>query len=327
MSPARFHIASALLCVGFGTGCRGRQSALEPAGRGAEQLADLFWWMTAGAAVVWLGVAALTFYALRVRHENASAERRAKLLIIGGGVVVPTVVLAALLTYGLSILPGLLAPAKPGSLKIAVVGEQWWWRVRYQLPGAEPLETANEVRLPVGEVVEFELSSPDVIHAFWIPSLGGKMDMIPGRKTRLTLEPTRTGTFRGVCAEYCGASHALMAFDVVVMEKEAFARWLEEQRQPARAPETERERSGHERFFKNGCAACHAVRGTEARGHMGPELTRVGARGSIGAGILPNDTDGFTRWLERTDKVKPGVLMPHYGMLPKEEVRIMAEYL
>jgi cytochrome c oxidase subunit II len=311
--------------VGSG-GCAGSQSALDVAGRGAEQIAGLFWWMTAGAAVVWLAVVGLTLHAIRDRPQPQE-EARARLLIIGGGALIPTVVLAGLLVYGLSMLPGLLARAPEGSLKIAVTGEQWWWRVRYQLPGGEAVELANEIRLPVGEPVEFELDSPDVIHSFWIPSLGGKMDMLPGRRTRLALEPTRTGVFRGVCAEYCGTAHALMAFYVVVMEKEAFAQWLAQQRQPAAEPADGRAAEGREHFFSNGCSACHTIAGTAARGVVGPDLTHVGSRVSLGAGIIPNGHDGFVRWIARTEQEKPGVHMPHFGMLPPDELRALASYL
>lgn len=316
-------------CGGFAvvvlmSGCAGEQSALNPAGREAEWIADLFWWMAGGTVVVWLGMVALTVYALR-----GGKSANPKWFIIGGGAIFPTVVLAVLLVYGLAMLPPLIAPAPPGSLKIAVTGEQWWWRVRYQPPGEQEVVLANEIRLPVNEPVEFELDSPDVIHSFWIPSIGGKMDMIPGRKTRLTLNPTRTGTFRGQCAEYCGTSHALMAFYVVVMEKAEFARWLEQQRAPAApvAATAQLEMRGRDAFFTNGCAACHAIRGTEANGVVGPDLTHVGSRVSLGAGILPNETSAFRRWIEHTDKVKPAVLMPHWNMLPREELDALAAYL
>ncbi|MBA3246611.1 MAG: cytochrome B, partial [Pyrinomonadaceae bacterium] len=178
-SVVRLMVLTGALLV---AGCSGVQSALSPAGREAERIADLFWWMTAGAAVVWLAVIALAIYAVRARPESRK-QRRDSLLIIGGGVVVPTVTLTVLLVYGLAMLPPLLAPAPAGSLQIAVSGEQWWWRVRYQPPGGEAFTLANEIRLPVGEPVQFRLDSPDVIHSFWIPSLGGKMDMIPGRVT------------------------------------------------------------------------------------------------------------------------------------------------
>ena len=283
--------------VGLG-GCDGPQSALDPAGRAAEQIARLFWVMAGGAAAVWLVVAALAVYAVR-GAKTAKEERLAKFLIIGGGAVVPTVILAVVLVYGLAMMPGLLARAPEGSLKVAVTGEQWWWRVRYQPPDGGEVVLANEIRLPVDTTVEFHLDSPDVIHSFWIPALGGKMDRIPGRKTRLVLEPMRAGIYRGVCAEYCGTAHALMAFSVVVMEKEDFARWLDNSGSPRRKPAELVTVRGRDFFFSNGCSACHAVRGTPADGVVGPDLTHVGSRLTIGAGILPNEPEAFLPWLGR----------------------------
>jgi cytochrome c oxidase subunit 2 len=299
---------------------------LDPAGRAAERLADLFWLMTAGAVAIWLAVIGLTFYCVHARLE-AHVRRRTNILIIGGGAVVPTVVLTALLIYGLIPLPDLLAPAPAGSLRIAVSGEQWWWRVRYLPPGGDAVELANEIRLPIGEPVEFRLDSPDVIHSFWIPSLGGKIDMIPGRTNRLSLQPTRTGVFRGACAEYCGTSHALMNFPVVVLEKEEFVRWLAHQRTPARVPTESLAKQGQELFLANGCGACHTIRGTSADGVVGPDLTHVGGRLSLGAGVLANEPDDFVRWMTHTQDVKPAVRMPAFGMLPPEELRALAAYL
>lgn len=307
--------------------CDGPQSALAPAGYGAERIADLFWWMATGAGIIWLAVISLAVYSLR--HPESHRHRRASFLIIGGGAVLPTVVLAGLLAYGLALMPALLAPAPDGSLKIAVSGEQWWWRIRYFTAGSPDVgvELANEIRLPVGEHVEFHLESPDVIHSFWIPSLGGKLDMIPGRLNRLTLEPTRTGIFRGVCAEYCGTSHALMSFYVIVLEKEEFATWLEHQQELAQPPVQPLAARGQDLFLANGCGACHTVRGTPADGVVGPDLTHVGSRLSLGAGILANEPDAFLRWIAHTEDVKPGVHMPAFGMLPPEDLQALAAYL
>lgn len=317
----------ALAGIGLGwTGCSGEQSALAPAGRAAEQIAGLFWWMSAGATIVWLAVVALTVMAARTRADTARRSN-SKHLIIGGGAIVPTIVLAGLLLHGLSILPDLLASAPAGSWRISVVGEQWWWRVRYDMPDGAPVELANEIRLPVGDPVAFELESPDVIHSFWIPALGGKVDMIPGRQTRLVLHPTRIGVFRGVCAEYCGTSHALMAFDVIVMEAAEFARWLEQQRASAVAPADPVPGRGRGLFEANGCAACHTIRGTPAAGVIGPDLTHVGSRRTIGAGLLPNEPEAFARWIGQTNTIKPGVRMPHFNMLPPEELHALAAYL
>jgi cytochrome c oxidase subunit II len=307
-------------------GCSGAQSALDPAGRGAEQIANLWWSMAAGTALVWAALVALVVHAIWSRRES-HGERETRLLIVGGGVVFPAVTLAALLVHGLALLPGLLAPAPPGSLSISVSGEQWWWRVRYLAAEGGAVELANEIRLPVGEAVEFQLESPDVIHSFWIPSLGGKVDMIPGRRTRLVLLPTRIGTFRGVCAEYCGSAHARMAFDVIVTDKAGFLHWLEGQRQPAREPAESGAARGRALFLENGCGACHAIRGTPADGVVGPDLTHAGSRATIAAGTLANDAGGFLRWIAASESIKPGVHMPAFSMLPPDELRAVAAYL
>jgi cytochrome c oxidase subunit 2 len=306
-------------------GCGGPQSALDPAGHAAEQIADLFWWMVAGAVVIWITVAALFFDAVRRREQRS--ERWGRLLILWAGAVGPAVVLGLLLACGLARLPSLVALAPEGSLKIAVAGEQWWWRVSYLQPDGRTIELANEIRLPVGEPVDFHLTSSNVIHSFWIPSLGGKRDMIPGRLTRLTLTPTRTGIFRGVCAEYCGTSHALMSFDVVVLEKVEFARWLVRQSESAQASDEPARAHGQEQFLANGCGACHTVRGTPATGVIGPDLTHVGSRRSLGAGTLHNEPEAFLRLIAHTPTVKPGVHMPSFGMLASEDLGALAIYL
>ena len=316
-------LASSMLIL---AGCGGRQSALEPAGHAAQDIAEIFWWMTAGGVVIWIAVIALTIYAVRIPPE-AHNQRRTSYLVIGGGAIVPTIVLTVLLVYGLAPLPHLLAPAPEGSLRIFVSGEQWWWRIRYEVPGKEPVVLANEIRLPVGEPVEFRLDSPDVIHSFWVPSLGGKIDMIPGRTTRLALTPTRTGVFRGACAEYCGTSHALMSFYVIVHTREDFSRWLAHQQTPAIPSDAAVPARGRELFLASGCGACHTVRGTPANGVIGPDLTHVGTRLTIGAGSLPNNAEALLRWIARTEHVKPEVLMPAFGMLPHEDLQALAIYL
>src|SRR5688500_480478 len=282
--------------------------------------------MAAGGIVIWIAVVALTIYAVRTPAE-AHNQRRTNYFIIGGGAVVPAIVLAVLLVYGLAPIPALLAPAPEGSLKIFVSGEQWWWRVRYQPSGGEPVVLANEIRLPVGEPVEFRLESPNVIHSFWIPSLGGKRDMIPGRVTRLALTPTKTGVFRGACAEYCGTSHAMMSFYVTVASKAEFTQWLRQQATTALPPATMLARRGLEQFLENGCGACHAIRGTPAAGVIGPDLTHIGSRMSISAGVLTNDAGALERWISHPEWIKPGVQMPAFGMLPQANREAIAAYL
>lgn len=280
--------------------------------------------MLAGGAVIWIAVIGLAVYA--TQKSGRHSERTGSLLLLWGGIVFPTLVLAGLLTYGLALMADLRAPGS--GLRIAVSGEQWWWRVEYHLPGREgPVASANELRLPHGQRALLELTSPDVIHAFWIPSIAGKLDMIPGRTNRLVVEPTRTGTFRGACAEFCGLSHALMAFSVVVMEQGAFEAWLTQQAAAAAEPATALAARGQELFNQAGCGACHAVRGTGARGTIGPDLTHLASRPTLAAGTLPNDHDALVRWITQAETVKPGSLMPSFGALPEGHVEAIAAYL
>ena len=312
-----------LLALGL-AGCSGQQSALAPAGEGAERLASLFWTMSAGAVVIWALVVGAAVYASRLR-PGPHSERIGRVLL-WGGTAFSTAVLTGLLVFGLMLMPDLRAAGD--RLKITVSGEQWWWRVRYLAPGGSgPIESANEVRLPLGQRVELELTSPDTIHSFWIPPLGGKVDMIPGRVTRLVLEPTRTGTFRGACAEFCGTSHALMAFSVVVLEEAAFEDWLADEAAPATAPGSAAEALGQELFLQVGCGACHTVRGTAADGTIGPDLTHLARRATLGAGTLPNSSDALVRWIAHTEAIKPDVRMPSFGALPDEHIEAIAAYL
>lgn len=309
----------------FVTSCSAIQSALDPAGREAADVATLFFVMLIGGAVIWAVVVALLFYAARKRraHSEAAAGR----LILWGGAIFPTVILAALLTYAVWLMPNIrpwFQGEGGGMRRIEVTGEQFWWRVRYfGENGTVLFETANEVRIPVGERVIFSLVSPDVIHSFWIPVLGGKMDMIPGRTNRLTLMAERSGTYRGVCAEFCGPSHALMAFTVLAMEPQAFEDWMTARQAASGTGDAE----GLALFLKHGCAACHAISGTEARGTIGPDLTAYGERGSVAAGTLPNTQEHIARFIRFPDEVKPGARMPHFSMLPDADVERIATYL
>lgn len=319
-------------------GCTGPQSAFQAAGTAAADILALFVWMTVGASVVWTIVIGLSIYA--VRSQRTYDRRWTAGLVIGGGVFFPTIVLTGLLCYGLSLLPQLNAPAPAGSLTIEVSGVRWWWRVRYLADDQPPIELANEVVLPAGQPVEFVLRSEDVIHSFWIPSLGGKVDMIPGRQTRLKLHPLKAGTYRGVCAEYCGTAHAQMAFDVRVVSSEEFSQWLQHQAQPAAiadsaaAPQASAPRAANLRaaqgkvlFSQLGCAACHAVKGSSADGAIGPDLTHVSSRLTIGAGVLTNNPENLQRWIMAPQVLKPGVEMPAFDWLTAEEVDSLVNYL
>lgn len=303
-------------------GCSGNQSALDAAGQEAASIAQLFWVMTTGGAIIWLLVIALLLYAARSRSYSEAAASR---LILWGGAVLPSAVVVGLLAYALWLMPALrpFAAAAASGLRIEITGSQYWWRVVYRSPDGVTVTSANEIRLPVGQRVELSLASNDVIHSFWIPSLGGKMDMIPGRTNRLSLQATKPGTYRGPCAEYCGTSHALMALQAVALPPEAFDRWLATQAKPSPAVAA----SGAELFRRHGCGACHAIAGTEAKGVLGPDLSHFGSRLTLAAGVLPNTTDNIERFIADPDRIKPGVKMPAFGMLPREDIRVLASWL
>lgn len=322
--PRRLAPLPGWAAAGLVAGCAGPQSWADTAGAEAEAVIRLLWIMAVGAAIVWILVIGTMLYAARA-GSSGSRHIWAERLVIWGGMVAPTLAVLGLLVAGLVLMRDLTG--QTADLSVEATGEQWWWRITHDGPDGEPVPTPNELRLPVERTVEMVLRGGDVIHSFWVPSLGGKMDMIPGRVTRLRLTPTRTGRFRGACAEFCGEAHAQMALPVVVMEKAAYERWLAGQAAPAAAPGGERGHRGLELFLATGCGACHTIRGTSADGAVGPDLTHVGSRLSIGAGTLPMEREAMVRWITDSKAVKPGVRMPAFDMLPPEEIELIADYL
>lgn len=301
------------------------QSVLHPSGPHAEAVARLSGVLFYGGGAILLLVMALTAYAIWApkRGRWASGKR----FIVIGGLIFPIVTLSALLVYGFSIARAVITPASPADLRIEVTGEQWWWRVRYlDANGAVDFVTANELRIPTGRDADVILKSADVIHSFWVPNLAGKLDMIPGHVKRLRLNADRAGVFRGQCAEYCGGPHAQMAFYVIAQDEQTFDAWRESQRGSALQPADAPTRQGQSLFLAS-CAACHTVRGTSARGTLGPDLTHVGSRMSIGAGILPNNRGALAGWISSSQHLKPGNLMPSMNLYSGEELNALAAYL
>lgn len=321
--PTAFAVLACVLATG---GCTGMQSALDPAGPDAEYQGQLFTWMVTGGLLIWAGVVVLAL--ILPRLTSLGTHRAGTLLVVGGGVVFPVTVLTFILLFSLPQLSGILEPGPDEPFRIEVRASQWWWRVRYvTADGQSPIELANEIRLPVGRRVNVQLGSTDVIHSFWVPPLAGKMDMVPGRLTRIALEPGRTGTFRGACAEYCGMSHARMNLMVVAMEPPDFDAWLAGQRQAAATPAPGSAERGAQAFAAHGCAMCHRIRGTGALGTVGPDLTHVGSRLTIAAGTLPNTPGDMRHWITATHDLKPGVHMPAFEGLPDATLDDLAAYL
>jgi cytochrome c oxidase subunit 2 len=304
----------------------GLQSILEAYGPGAQAAAQTMWVMfIAGAAILML-VVVLVIYGIVARPERRRWLAGASTIVVGG-IIFPVVVLSALLVHEL-VLARSAPDAARAQLRIEVIGEQWWWRVRYLDGDGHPeFETANEIRLPVAQPVELLLVTADVIHSFWVPNLAGKMDMIPGRVNRLQLQAVRPGTFRGQCAEYCGGAHEMMALFVVAEAPADFLAWRAHQRSSAREPETAFLKSGHDLFMSSGCLTCHRIRGTQALGNLGPDLTHVGSRISLAAGNLPNHRGTLAGWIAGNQTIKPGNRMPAFAGFQGAQLRALAEYL
>ena len=232
--------------------------------------------------------------------------------------IAPAVVLAVVFAFMLATMVEITGatPAGEPVLRVKAIGHQWWWEYRYG-----DVVSANELHIPVGTIVDLELSSADVIHSFWVPPLAGKIDMIPGQTNRLRLFARAPGTFEGQCAEFCGVEHAWMRIRVVALTREDYERWLaNESRGASQGGEGERV------FMANICVSCHTVRGTAAAGTSGPDLTHVGARATLGAGVLPNDVAAMRGWLADPQHFKPGSFMPRVP-LSDADLDALAAYL
>ncbi|MGZ5031096.1 MAG: cytochrome c oxidase subunit II [Methylobacter sp.] len=306
------------------SGCGGQQSAFTALGPVSSRITLLIWIMFIGAALITLLICTLIIVSI-----SGPANWRQKLTseksILWGGIVFPTVTLTILLIYGFLILKAGGALIQAGEpVHISVVGEQWWWRVIYRHDDGRTTESANELRIPTGRPIEIELTTADVIHSFWIPAYAGKVDMIPGRFNLLHFIADKPGIVSGQCAEYCGGAHALMSFYTVAMTPSDYEAWLTKERANAKPA---LDRQGEQVFLSSGCARCHTVRGTQANGKIGPDLTHVGSRLSLGAGILPNTEDSFAKWISQHQTIKPENLMPPFDIFSENELQSLAVYL
>lgn len=313
-------------------------SALLPAGPQATHIHDL-WQFT-----LWLcmGVFALILLALivavvragrRTRRVGGSGDPAAMVLdhgprrwvtaaTVGSAVLLAVVLGADMLTdRALSRLPA------ADAIRIEMTAQQWWWEARYLGSGGKPdFAVAGELHVPVGKPVIVTLKSADVIHTFWVPSLHGKKDMLPGRSTQIVLQADTPGTYRGECAEFCGLQHALMAFSVTAQPPQAYADWHAFQTAAAAPPSGADAVRGQQIFLASNCAQCHTVRGTAAAGLLGPDLTHVGSRGLLAAGTVPNEPAKLAAWIVDPQSLKAGSTMPSSRLAP-EEVRALVAYL
>ncbi|WP_207536991.1 cytochrome c oxidase subunit II [Sabulicella rubraurantiaca] len=305
-------------------GCSGPQTPLDAWGPQADRIATLTWLLFSGGGVILtIVVVAIT---LALWAPSSWRKRMGNIrFVIGMGIIFPVVTLTALLAHSLGVSRALVTSGGEEPMRIEIVGRQYWWEMRYLDTGAV---TANELRLPRGREVELILTSADVIHSVWIPNLHGKLDMIPGKANVLRLRADRVGELRGQCTEFCGEQHTLMAFPVVVHEPPEFEAWLERQIAPIPAPATPELEAGMRVFGAAGCGACHAVRGTEWRARIAPDLSRLGSRLTLAGGALPNNLGNLAGWIAAPQDIKPGNHMPAFARsLSGEEILALSTWL
>jgi cytochrome c oxidase subunit 2 len=310
------------------------QDMLSSAGPQARHIEALWWLMLAVCAVVFIAVLAALAWALW-RAPRASVATPADLASLArreGGAAIAVglaVFVSGLLLVGLMLASFVtdrrLAALGAPELEIEVTAHRWWWEARYS--SSDPSQifvTANELHIPVGKPVLLRLRSDDVIHSLWLPALAGKKDLIPGREATLALQADKAGTYRGVCAEFCGAQHAKMAF--IVVADEDFDGWSAAQRKPAATPSTAEQERGRKLFVSGKCGMCHAIQGTSANAQHAPDLTHFASRSTLAAGTVPNTVGHLAGWILDPQGIKPGVNMPANPM-PPEELHALLAYL
>jgi cytochrome c oxidase subunit 2 len=302
-------------------------SALDPAGPQAGRIASLFWTMVGTFTLVYAAVLFVLAAAVLRRRADAGPTDARLAVVVGSAIAVTTLVLFGFLVASVSAGRALSSLETGDDGSISVVGQQWWWELEYNSPAPDRrFTTANELHIPVGRPVKLHLRARDVIHSFWVPSLHGKTDLIPGQINTTVLQADRPGVYRGQCAEFCGYQHAHMAFAVVADDPSTYEAWVAHQRTPAEPPNDARTRRGQAVFLATTCATCHTISGTEAMGRNGPDLTHLASRSTLAAGTLPFTPDHLRRWITDPQSVKPGTKMPA-ARLDADDLDALVAYL
>lgn len=326
IAPAAAGVALASAALGA---CHAETHILDTASPDAAAIEWLWWvlfWVSVGVVVI---VFAGWIYALvRRRPDDGRPEPtgRSLLWILLAGAGIPAVILAGLTAATILTGARISEGAQDPDLVVDLIGHQFWWEARYPDSG---VVTANEIHVPAGRATLFRLASNDVIHSLWVPQLHGKLDLTPGRAGHIVLRPEAPGRYRGFCAEFCGAQHALMGLVIVAQPPEEFEAWLGAQARPAAAPDDPEALRGRDVFMRYDCQLCHQIRGgglAYRSQQVGPDLTHLPTRSTIGALTAPNTTEILARWIVDPHEIKPGVHMPASPM-PLEELRALVRYL
>ena len=311
----------------------------QPAGEIAKQQSDIFWFILVVATIIfvvvtgWLLISIVRF---RARPDSAAARQiHGNSAVEIAWTVAPSLVLFLVLAFTIKTMFALAQPASSTTLQVQAIGHQWWWEFRY--PG-QNVVTADELHVPLNTVVQVSLISDNVIHSFWVPSIAGKMDVIPGHDNVLWFRVQRAGTYRGECTEYCGEQHAHMDFIVVAESQDSYQAWLTGQQGPAASPAAGSAAAlGKQLFLTKGCVGCHVIDGVtpaSIKYNIGPNLTHFGSRQLIAGGVLDNNTANLMEWIWHAQTVKPDVDMPSFDgssppnpALTQDEVSNLVAYL
>jgi cytochrome c oxidase subunit 2 len=304
---------------------------MRPASRPAHTLSVLGWWLIAIALLVVVVIGVLELIPIIRQRGDSLADTplvntapSTRWIVIG--LVLTGLTLLGTFAYSMVVIGATVRPDERPALTIQIVGHRWWWEARYpSTQAADSFTTANELHIPVGVPVRIQVASTDVIHSFWVPRLHGKIDVIPGVRNQFWIRADSAGRYRGQCAEYCGLQHSNMAVYVTAESADQFRSWLEAQARPAAIPRGGEVARGQQQFIET-CALCHTVRGTEARGVIGPDLTHLASRETIAAGTLANTRGNLAGWVVNAPSMKPGVEMPRIYLEP-DELHAVVSYL
>ncbi len=304
------------------------QDTLEPKGDVARRIDNLQFPVFIVAGLVFVLVQGLIVFAIirfRAKPDSPEPEQiHGNTRLEVAWTLAPALLLLAVAVPTIKTIFDLARkPANP--INVTVIGHQFWWEYRYDDLG---VVTANELRMPAGRPVELKLDSVDVIHSYWIPPLGGKMDVVPGRDNRMHLEADAPGEYLGQCAEFCGDSHANMRAKAIAMTPGDFDAWVAGQRRPGATPADGSPASeGQATFLGRGCAGCHTVEGL-SNATIGPNLTHFASRTTFAGSMFDNNDANLRRWLADPQGVKPGnaMVIPG-GPLNPDEITKLIGYL
>jgi len=303
-------------------------SPFKPGSPLAQPITHLFFVLLIVMMAILLLVTVLVLYAsIRYRQRPEASEPRQNFGSKGleiGWTVAPLLLLAYIFTVTVHAMhrsdPGIATDRQPD---MVIVAHQWWWEARYL---TSHVVAANEIHIPAGKLLLVRLESADVIHDWWVPQLGRKMDAIPGHPNLFWLQADVPGTYLGTCAEYCGAEHAWMRIRVIAQSEADFDGWSEHQMEIPAQPSAGDAEQGARLFQQFTCANCHTISGTPARADIGPDLTHIAERQTLAAGRLENTPSNLDRWLSDPQAVKPGIHMPNFE-LTTDQVRELTAYL